>query len=261
MSQLEVDKVIPQSGTTLTLGESGDTVSVPSGATLDASNATLTLPDDSVTTAKIDDGAVTSAKITYPLTTFSSTGIDDDGTSTAITINSDNNVALAGNIGIGGATPTTSGTGITFPATQSASTNANTLDDYEEGTWTPTYVASTTDFTSITYQAQNGTYTKIGRLVIVNIVMSTNSITAGAAAGEVYIDGLPFTPIQNGSNGTVLYGATNWAGDNPDGWTTFGNTRGYLFYRTGTTFSSINPADLGTGGSANNYIATLTYFV
>jgi hypothetical protein len=63
MSQLEVDKVIPQSGTTLTLGESGDTVSVPSGATLDASNATLTLPDDSVTTAKIDDGAVTSAKI------------------------------------------------------------------------------------------------------------------------------------------------------------------------------------------------------
>jgi hypothetical protein len=63
MSQLEVNKVIPQSGTTLTLGESGDTVSVPSGATLDASNATLTLPDDSVTTAKIDDGAVTTVKI------------------------------------------------------------------------------------------------------------------------------------------------------------------------------------------------------
>jgi hypothetical protein len=45
MSQLEVDKVIPQSGTTLTLGENGDTVSVPSGATLDASNATVTLPE------------------------------------------------------------------------------------------------------------------------------------------------------------------------------------------------------------------------
>jgi hypothetical protein len=63
MSQLEVDKVIPQSGTTLTLGESGDTVSVPSGATLDASNATLTLPDDSVTTAKIVDANVTTAKL------------------------------------------------------------------------------------------------------------------------------------------------------------------------------------------------------
>jgi len=58
MSQLEVDKVIPQSGTTLTLGESGDTVSVPSGATLDASNATLTLPDGSVTAAKLASTAV-----------------------------------------------------------------------------------------------------------------------------------------------------------------------------------------------------------
>jgi hypothetical protein len=50
MSQLEVDKVIPQSGTTLTLGESGDTVSVPSGATIDTSGATVTLP----TTIEVD---------------------------------------------------------------------------------------------------------------------------------------------------------------------------------------------------------------
>jgi hypothetical protein len=53
MSKLEVNAIEPQSGTTLTLGESGDTITVPSGATLDASNATLTLPDDSVTTAKL----------------------------------------------------------------------------------------------------------------------------------------------------------------------------------------------------------------
>ena len=59
MSQLEVDKVIPQSGTTLTLGESGDTVSVPSGATLDASNATLTLPDGSVANAKLVNSSIT----------------------------------------------------------------------------------------------------------------------------------------------------------------------------------------------------------
>jgi hypothetical protein len=50
MSQLEVDKVIPQSGTTLTLGDSADTITIPSGATLDASNATLTLP----TTIEVD---------------------------------------------------------------------------------------------------------------------------------------------------------------------------------------------------------------
>jgi len=50
MSQVEVDKIIPQSGTTLTVGESGDTITVPSGATFDASNATTTLPSNVVTT-------------------------------------------------------------------------------------------------------------------------------------------------------------------------------------------------------------------
>jgi hypothetical protein len=58
MSQLEVDKVIPQSGTTLTLGDSADTITIPSGATLDASNATLTLPDGSVTATKLASTAV-----------------------------------------------------------------------------------------------------------------------------------------------------------------------------------------------------------
>jgi len=42
MSKIEVDQVDPQSGTTLTLGTTGDTVVIPSGVTLDASNATLT---------------------------------------------------------------------------------------------------------------------------------------------------------------------------------------------------------------------------
>jgi hypothetical protein len=56
------------------------------------------------------------------------------------------------------------GTGITFPATQSASSNANTLDDYEEGTFTPTVIGGTTAGTG-TYNTQTGSYTKVGRLV------------------------------------------------------------------------------------------------
>jgi hypothetical protein len=137
---------------------------------------------------------------------------------------------------------------------------ANKLDDYEEGTWTPTYVASTTDFTSVTYQQQNGKYTKIGDTVSLTVTLSTNAITKGSASGEVYIAGLPFTPNSNYSNGTILYNTANWLGDIPDGWTTFGTTRGYLFYKSSTTaVSSINPADMGTGGSANNFIATMIY--
>ena len=44
MSEIKVDKVSPQSGTELEIGDSGDTVTVPSGATLDISDATLTPP-------------------------------------------------------------------------------------------------------------------------------------------------------------------------------------------------------------------------
>ena len=50
MSKLEVDTIAPQSGTTVTVGESGDTVTIPTGVTLDASNATTTLPATVVTT-------------------------------------------------------------------------------------------------------------------------------------------------------------------------------------------------------------------
>ena len=106
-------------------------------------------------------------------------------------INSDGNVALAGNIGLGGATPSTSGTGITFPASASASTNANTLDDYEEGTFTPTILGTTTAGTftpnaSYTY----GRYTKIGRLVHVYFGLVYSSFTG---TGNIKLGGLPFT--------------------------------------------------------------------
>jgi hypothetical protein len=68
-------------------------------------------------------------------------------------------------MGVGGATPAASGSGITFPATQSASSDANTLDDYEEGTWTPVITAQTGSLTAYT---SSGIYTKVGRTVYIN---------------------------------------------------------------------------------------------
>ena len=44
MSEIKVNKVSPRSGTTVTLGDSGDTFTVPAGATLDTSGATVVLP-------------------------------------------------------------------------------------------------------------------------------------------------------------------------------------------------------------------------
>ena len=59
MSQIEVDKIIPQSGTALQVGDSGDTITVPAGATFDASSGTLTLPDGSVVNAKLANSSIT----------------------------------------------------------------------------------------------------------------------------------------------------------------------------------------------------------
>ena len=58
MSKIEVDNVVPQSGTNINLGESGDTVTVPAGVTLDTTNSTVTLPDGSVTNAKLQNSSI-----------------------------------------------------------------------------------------------------------------------------------------------------------------------------------------------------------
>ena len=57
---------------------------------------------------------------------------------------------------------------LVFPATPNLSTNVNTLDDYEEGTWTPAWAASSGAFGSITYDTSTrGSYVKIGRIVFI----------------------------------------------------------------------------------------------
>jgi len=110
-----------------------------------------------------------------------------DGTN-GVTTNSGTLIS-ATTIGVGGATPAASGAGITFPATASPSSDANTLDDYEEGTWTATLTggttAPTTPITSLTAK-----YIKIGRLVTVSFNFD-NANTTGASGGLI-VTGLPF---------------------------------------------------------------------
>ena len=115
-------------------------------------------------------------------------------------------------VSVGAATPSASGAGITFPATQSASTDPNTLDDYEEGTWTPSLTFGGGS-TGITYVAgyQNGTYTKIGNLVTVSCALYPSSI--GTSTGTANITGLPFSVNSaSGSSSAVAvfsYGITS----------------------------------------------------
>ena len=115
---------------------------------------------------------------------------------TAMTLNS---------TGLGvGVTPSGTGgclqlkSGITFPATQVASSDANTLDDYEEGTFTPTVEGTSTAGTA-SYSVQSGLYTKVGRVVTIQIYIAW---TGGTGTGNLSMAGLPFT--SGGTNYGIL---------------------------------------------------------
>ena len=116
--------------------------------------------------------------------------------------------AFTTTVGVGGATPAASGAGITFPATQSASSDVNTLDDYEEGTWTPTYYGDTTAGTT-TYSSQIGTYTKIGNIVIASGVVVVDSATG---SGDIRIGGFPFSSSSNNQSVSIAAVSNyNWS--------------------------------------------------
>jgi hypothetical protein len=116
------------------------------------------------------------------------------GGTTAVTVDASQNVTMAGKttnpttISVGNATPSASGAGITFPAAISASSDANTLDDYEEGDWTPIITAGSGSITSYT---SAGTYVKIGRQVTLTGYFIVTNNGTGSSYG--LISGFPFT--------------------------------------------------------------------
>jgi hypothetical protein len=137
-------------------------------------------------------------------------------------------------VALSGAVPQT-GTGITFPATQSASSDVNTLDDYEEGNWTPTLTASTAP-SSVNNNTRLGRYTKIGRQVTVSGAIQVNSVTGGS--GSFYISGLPFTVFSSDVhfNGGLFLGAVGW-----------GASRTSVLVDTGANETNIYVYALGSG--------------
>ncbi|ANS04580.1 hypothetical protein [uncultured Mediterranean phage] len=105
-------------------------------------------------------------------------------------IKSDGNIDVkTGNLIMG-----TSGKGIDFSATSGTGTS-EILDDYEEGTWTPTFDHGG-DATGVTYAQQIGYYTKIGRLVNYNFGLVLTA--KGSGTGHTRVDGLPFSSVNAG---------------------------------------------------------------
>ena len=92
-----------------------------------------------------------------------------------------------------------------FPATQLASADANTLDDYEEGTWTPIIKGTSTN-PSYTTSGASGNYVKIGKMVYVSFLLIVTGVSS-QGTGNIYLDALPFTVSDQSyaSTLTVMY--------------------------------------------------------
>lgn len=97
--------------------------------------------------------------------------------------------------------------GITFGA------GTDALDDYEQGTFTPSIIALNGTNPTVTYQTQTGIYTKIGNTVFIFIILDLSSYTGGYNTGMA-ITGLPFQS-NNEFTGTLNTSRTTFA--RPDG--------------------------------------------
>jgi len=170
-------------------------------------------------------------------------------TNVAMVLDTAGTVKAYSTISVGNVTPSSSGAGITFPATQSASTDANTLDDYEEGTWTPSLGGNTT------YNAQTGTYTKVGRMVVARGNVNVATIGTGSTG---IVTGLPFTTptifgVQVGYWGLTANNFVFIGG--------FSNASTQIDFYTATAATGTLGNGTAVFGSGTNLHFTITYFV
>jgi hypothetical protein len=197
-----------------------------------------------LTSADIADGIITSAKIV-------------DGTIVNADINASAGLVLTKLASTG----TLTLDNIQFPATQVASANANNLDDYEEGTFTPAWAFSTSG--SVAYASQSGKYTKIGNVVYFDLLVQTSSISS--PSGDATLTGLPFTSRSTNPGGSFITYKRRWNTDMPNlviNVATSGTFMYFLKNATNAEESLLKGTDFSTAATtSNSFILTGVYFV
>jgi hypothetical protein len=135
---------------------------------------------------------------TWPLLATSQTGNQSPATDAGITYDASTNILSTGQV-------TLDDGKLKFPAVQSASSDVNILDDYEEGAFAPIIEGLTTAGVG-TYGYQRGTYTKIGNIVHIKINLNWSAHTG---TGVAIIRGLPFTSANDSTDSSLSVGQNN----------------------------------------------------
>jgi hypothetical protein len=148
--------------------------------------------------------------------------------------------------------------GITF---NGDTATANALDDYEEGTWTPVYRDQSNASTlTITYDVQNGNYTKIGNTCIAHFSLGTDSVSGGSSSTYLAIGGLPFTSASDEARGSLIIGGKySWPGNQPTQGSLFASNTIHNLWQGTSAAPNVATDQLGTGANSNRMHGTIIY--
>ena len=157
-----------------------------------------------------------------------------------------------------------SGLGIDFSATSdgSGSGQAEILDDWETGQWSPQLYSSGGSLTA-TMDVRSARYVKVGHKVTVMCYIRTSNVDNSSATGSLRISGLPYAVAGSDNYTAVSVGyAINWSTSPAGGYTETGQSNIILtrWSALGENLSASSPADLTNGSGTNNEVMlTATY--
>jgi hypothetical protein len=169
----------------------------------------------------------------------------------------DGTVAERARITSGGVLDLATGAGavgqIQFPATQVASSNANTLDDYEEGEANVTYSPESSGTITVDTNNDRIAYTKIGRQVTITGQVNISAVSS-PAGGYVHVNGLPFASADLTESAGRIGGAVTFYDDSTNSYT----ARGVLMVEGGTQARLY--IDASTVAASDGFVFSFSYF-